>query len=49
MTGSKRLQYTSVIFIFLVVCVFTYFAAGELFLPSDELDDAYVCGEYIRF
>ena len=42
----KSQKIISVIFGILLVIVAAYFILGELFLPSDDLDEAYVCTEY---
>lgn len=43
---NKKQKYINVIFAILLFTVFAYFILGELFLPSDELDDHYLCIEY---
>lgn len=35
------------VFAILILTVSCYFILGELFLPSDKMDDTYVCGEYV--
>lgn len=42
----KSQKIINVIFGILLVVVAAYFILGELFLPSDELDEGYVCTEY---
>ncbi len=42
----KRQKIINVIFTVLVSVVFCYFILGECILPSDELDNAYICTEY---
>lgn len=43
---NRKQIYINRIFATLVFAVATYFILGEIFLPSDNLDDAYVCTEY---
>lgn len=42
----KRQKIINLIFAVLLLVVFCYFILGEWFLPSDEMDDTYVCTEY---
>jgi len=44
--GNKKQRYINRICIVLLFAVFAYFIFGEWFLPSDGLDDEYVCTVY---
>lgn len=43
----NRQKIINVIFTVLILVVAAYFVFGELFLPSDNLDQSYVCTEYM--
>lgn len=42
----RRQKIINIIFAVLVLVVFGYFILGECFLPSDKMENAYVCTEY---
>lgn len=43
---NKKQKYINCVFAILFLTVFAYFILGEIFLPSDKLDNNYLCTEY---
>lgn len=41
-----RQKTINLVFAMMIFTVFAYFILGEMFLPADKLDDAYICTEY---